>query len=131
MPTANKNAYSPAIGATIKEIREMTADEKEAYAWEDRRWALVIVLDNGFCLVPKSDEEGNGPGDLNIERKNFGGAEEPMKLAEVETLEHLREYVAQVLPGSTVETTTSNGIVIHTGLDFQMGGTLYPLKEDD
>jgi hypothetical protein len=68
MPTANKDAYSLAIGAKIKEIREMTTDEKESYSWEDHMSALVIVLDNGFLLVPTADTEANGPGDLYIER---------------------------------------------------------------
>lgn len=73
MPTANKDAYSPAIGARIEEIRIMTADEKEAYGWENYNDTLVIVLDNKFCLIPVGDGDVVFPGDLHIERKNFGG----------------------------------------------------------
>lgn len=134
MTTVHKDAYRIAIGSKIKEIREMTADEKDAYDWVDRGIALVIVLDNGFCLIPTSDQEANNPGDLNIEHTTFGGessvAEPPIALPEVETIDDLRKYIAQVLPGTTV-VLTDDGIVIRTGLDVEMGGTLHPINEED
>lgn len=53
-----------------------------------------------------------------------------MKLAEVETIDHLREYMAKVLPGSRVE-VTDDGVVINTRMEIDLGGTLYPLCDEE
>ena len=63
------------IGRKIAEIREMTAEEREAEFWEDRfNNGIVLVLDNGVKLYPSRDHEGNGPGALfgmNTDDKGF------------------------------------------------------------
>jgi hypothetical protein len=53
-----------------------------------------------------------------------------MKLAEVETLEHLREYMAERLP--TAKVVYENGeVLIKTGLDIDLGNYLYPIDSED
>ena len=53
-----------------------------------------------------------------------------MKIAEVETLDHLREYMAERLP--TAKVVYENGeVIIKTGLDIHLGNYLYPIDSED
>ena len=55
---------------------------------------------------------------------------ERMKIAEVETLDHLREYMAERLP--TAKVVYENGeVLIKTGLDIDLGNYLYPIDSED
>jgi hypothetical protein len=62
-------AYGDLLGAKIKMVRPLTAAELEDLGWYDNPGTvpLVLVLDNGKCLVPSMDAEGNGPGHLFVE----------------------------------------------------------------
>lgn len=53
------------IGATIKEVRQLTQDERDALLW-DNPWrpGTAIELDNGTTLILSSDDEGNDAGSL-------------------------------------------------------------------
>lgn len=50
------------IGRTIKAVGYMTREEVEAHGWTTK--VLVIELDNGVCLYPSMDDEGNDGGAL-------------------------------------------------------------------
>lgn len=55
----------PVIGATIVDVRPMTAQEIENEGWEVfafRGAPLALVLSTGAILYASQDEEGNGPG---------------------------------------------------------------------
>jgi hypothetical protein len=53
-----------------------------------------------------------------------------MKLAEVETLEHLQEYISERLP--TAKVVYENGeVIIKTGLDIDLGNYIYPKDSED
>lgn len=56
------------VGQTIKTVRYMTADEAEAQGWSGK--PVVIELANGTLMYPMQDDEGNGPGAINIQKKN-------------------------------------------------------------
>ena len=52
-----------------------------------------------------------------------------MKIQEVETLEHLREWVKENLPGALVELSDKD-VIIRTGLDIDLGGYLHPIERN-
>lgn len=53
------------IGRTIKNVRQMSDEEKEREGWGDSHHnPTVIELDDGSTLYPSRDDEGNGPGAL-------------------------------------------------------------------
>jgi hypothetical protein len=52
-----------------------------------------------------------------------------LKVEDLETLEHLREYVEERLYGSTV-VLDGDEVVIRTGLGIDLGNYLYPLDEE-
>jgi len=52
-----------------------------------------------------------------------------LKVEDLETLEHLREYVEERLYGSTV-VLDGDEVVIRTGLGIDLGNYLYPLNEE-
>jgi len=54
-----------------------------------------------------------------------------LKVADLQTLEHLREWVNERLNGSTVIVDDSGEVVIKTGCGIDLGNYLYPLGEDD
>jgi hypothetical protein len=66
------NAYTAAganlIGRTIVGFRNMTDKEMAACGWEDSigtcREGVCLELSDGNILIPRCDEEGNGPGML-------------------------------------------------------------------
>jgi len=53
-----------------------------------------------------------------------------LKVEDLETLEHLREYVEERLYGSTV-VLDGDEVVIRTGLGVDLGNYLYPLNEEE
>lgn len=52
------------IGRTIKELRWMTDEEKEAEGWDQGESVPILILDDGSMIFPSQDEEGNGGGFL-------------------------------------------------------------------
>ena len=54
------------VGRRITGVRQMFADEIEAFGWYDGGGAIPVIfaLDDGSVVVPNSDPEGNGPGHL-------------------------------------------------------------------
>ena len=52
-----------------------------------------------------------------------------LKVEDLETLDHLREYVEERLYGSTV-VLDGDEVVIRTGLGIDLGNYLYPLDEE-
>ena len=57
-----KRAADLLVDRTIVEVRYMNADERDAHDWLQS--AIVLVLDNGMCVYPSIDDEGNGAGSL-------------------------------------------------------------------
>jgi hypothetical protein len=53
-----------------------------------------------------------------------------LKVEDLETLDHLREYVEERLYGSTV-VLDGDEVVIRTGLGIDLGNYLYPLNEEE
>src|SRR5687767_913500 len=66
------NAYTAAganlIGRTIVGFRNMTEKEMRACGWDDDigtcRQGVCLELSDGSILIPRCDEEANGPGML-------------------------------------------------------------------
>jgi hypothetical protein len=54
-----------------------------------------------------------------------------LQVADLETLDHLREYVEERLTGSTVIIDTNGEVVIRTGMGIDLGNYLYPLNEEE
>ena len=48
------------IGTTIKSVRRLSSTELEGLGWSKN--PLVLVLNNGTCLIPQLDDEGNDGG---------------------------------------------------------------------
>lgn len=55
---------TPIVGRKVVEVRPLTSRELSDFGWEgwDSDVACIIVFDNGKCIVPMADPEGNGPG---------------------------------------------------------------------
>ena len=53
-----------------------------------------------------------------------------LKVEDLQTLEHLREYVEERLYGSTV-VLDGYEVVIRTGMGIDLGNILYPLNEEE
>jgi hypothetical protein len=53
-----------------------------------------------------------------------------LKVEDLETLEHLREYVEERLYGSIV-VLDGDEVVIRTGMGIDLGNYLYPLNEEE
>ena len=53
-----------------------------------------------------------------------------LQVSDLETLEHLREYVEERLTGSTV-VLDGDEVVIRTGMGIDLGNYLYPLNEEE
>ena len=64
-----KKEYGSIVGASVKKVREMSANELEMFGWEDRYGSvpMVIELSNGQALIPSMDPEGNGAGHIFLE----------------------------------------------------------------
>ena len=54
---------------------------------------------------------------------------ERVKLQEIDTIQDLREWVEENMPGARLTEDSAGDIVIHTGLHSTMGGYLHE-KED-
>ena len=54
-----------------------------------------------------------------------------LKVEDLQTLDHLREYVEERLTGSTVVLDTNGEVIIRTGLGIDLGNYLYPLNEEE
>jgi hypothetical protein len=54
-----------------------------------------------------------------------------LKVADLETIDHLREWVDERLYGSTVVLDTNGEVIIRTGLGIDLGNYLYPLNEEE
>ena len=54
-----------------------------------------------------------------------------MNLQEVDTIQDLREWVKENMPGATLTEDSVGDIVIHTGLVSTMGGYLHKKGEDE
>jgi len=52
-----------------------------------------------------------------------------LEISDVETLEHLREYIQERLTGSTV-LLDGDEVIIRTGMGIDLGNYLYPLNEE-
>jgi len=49
------------IGATVKAIRRLNADELKVECWQTRT-VTAIEFDNGLVLYPSMDKDGREPG---------------------------------------------------------------------
>lgn len=54
-----------------------------------------------------------------------------MKLQEVDTIQDLREWVAENMQGARLTEDSAGNIVIHTGLISTMGGYLHKTGEEE
>lgn len=54
-----------------------------------------------------------------------------MNLTEVDTIQDLREWVADNMPGAEVRIDSDGAIVIHTNLIDTAGGYLYPKEGEE
>lgn len=53
-----------------------------------------------------------------------------LKVADLETLDHLREWVDERLHGSVV-VLDGDEVIIRTGMGIDLGNYLYPLNEEE
>jgi hypothetical protein len=53
-----------------------------------------------------------------------------IQLSDIQTLEHLREYIEERLTGSTV-VLDGDEVIIRTGMGIDLGNILYPLNEEE
>ena len=58
------------------------------------------------------------------------GTKMKLEISDVETLEHLREYIQERLIGSTV-LLDGDEVIIRTGMGIDLGNILYPLNEEE
>ena len=54
-----------------------------------------------------------------------------MNLTEVDTIQDLKEWVAENMPRAGVSVDMYGSVVIHTNLVDTMGGYLYPKEEEE
>jgi hypothetical protein len=54
-----------------------------------------------------------------------------MKLQEVDTIQDLREWVEESMPGARLTVDSTGTIVIHTGLVSTMGGYIHEKEEEE
>ena len=54
-----------------------------------------------------------------------------MNLSEVDTIQDLKEWVSENMPGAMLTEDIAGDIVIHTGLGASMGGYLYEKEGED
>jgi hypothetical protein len=58
----------PLVGRTIVEVRQLTKEEEEQFAWySGTDVPIVCFMDDGSFFIPTQDPECNGPGYLLIE----------------------------------------------------------------
>ena len=54
-----------------------------------------------------------------------------LSLSEVDTIQDLKEWVSENMPGARLTEDSAGDIVIHTGLGAAMGGYLYEKEGED
>ena len=54
-----------------------------------------------------------------------------LNVADLQTIDHLREWVDERLFGSVVVIDTNGEVVIRTGLGIDLGNYLHPLNEEE
>ena len=54
-----------------------------------------------------------------------------MKLQEIDTIQDLKNWVEENMPGARLTEDSAGDIVIHTGLDSTMGGYLHATEGDE
>ena len=70
------------------------------------------------------------PSSLLTLRHYDGRNEMPIDIGDIQTLEHLREYIQERLLGSTV-VLDGDEVIIRTGMGIDLGNILYPLNEEE
>jgi hypothetical protein len=50
------------LGRKVERVRYMTEDEAQKLGWSHR--PIVLELDNGTCIWPSRDDEGNDAGSM-------------------------------------------------------------------
>jgi hypothetical protein len=65
-----KNEWGGVVGKTITSVRQLSEDEAEGMGWDNCGGAVPVVfmLNDGSCLIPSQDPEGNGPGHIFVEQ---------------------------------------------------------------
>jgi len=65
-----KNEWGRVVGKTITSVRQLSEDEAEGMGWDNcgRAVPVVFMLNDGSCLIPSQDPEGNGPGHVFVEQ---------------------------------------------------------------
>jgi hypothetical protein len=53
-----------------------------------------------------------------------------MQLQEVDTIQELKEWVSENMPGARLTEDSAGEITIHTGLTSTMGGYLHPIERE-
>lgn len=56
---------------------------------------------------------------------------EGVKLQEIDTIQDLREWVEENMPGARLTEDSAGNIVIHTNLTSSMGGYLHEIEGED
>ena len=56
---------------------------------------------------------------------------EGVKLQEVDTIQDLKEWVEENMPGARLTVDSMGDVVIHTGLHSTMGGYLHEREEEE
>lgn len=51
-------------GRTIVKVRPLMQEELDDLYWDSTYPAFVIIFDDGSCVIPSADAEGNAPGHL-------------------------------------------------------------------
>ena len=54
-----------------------------------------------------------------------------LSLSEVDTIQELKEWVSENMPGARLTEDSAGDIVIHTGLISTMGGYLHEKEEEE
>ena len=65
-----KSEWGMVVGKTITSVRQLTKSEVEDMCWENSGSSVPVVfmLNDGSCLIPSQDAEGNGPGHIFVEQ---------------------------------------------------------------
>ena len=65
-----KSEWGGIVGKTITSVRQLREDEVEGMGWDiyGGQVPVVFMLNDGSCLIPSQDPEGNGPGHVFVEQ---------------------------------------------------------------
>ncbi len=64
MTVWTKKAERLLVGKTIKQVSYTTTENNKDLGWHES--GLVIFLDDGTQIIVQCDDEGNGPGSLEV-----------------------------------------------------------------